>query len=271
MPELPEVETVVLSIRDQLVGQNFININVHWPKVLFNFSKQDFLDNLVRRNITNVHRRAKFIVLSFDKDILAIHLRMTGKLYFADSKTNEKHISASMELDNGQQLVFEDIRKFGRFYYYTSQDFLDKKLGIEPLGDSFTAEWLIENLRCKKRMIKALLLDQRIIAGLGNIYVDECLWQSGIHPETRSNKIQKKNIRFLCESIKNTLQSSITARGTTVVNFSFLNGKTGKFSNQLQVFGKDGQPCVICTTEIKKKRVAGRGTHFCPRCQKKQY
>jgi len=209
MPELPEVETVVLSIRDQLVGQKFININVWWPKVLFNFSKKDFLDNLVRRNITNVHRRGKFIVLSFNEDILAIHLRMTGKLYFADGKTNRKHISASMELENGQQLVFEDTRKFGRFYYYTSQDFLDKKLGIEPLGDSFTAEWLIENLRCKKRMIKALLLDQRIIAGLGNIYVDECLWQSGIHPETRSNKIQKINISTLCESIKNTLQSSI--------------------------------------------------------------
>ena len=133
MPDLPEVETVVLSIRDQLVGQNFININVRWPKVLFNFSKQDFLDNLVRRNITNVHRRAKFIVLSFDKDILAIHLRMTGKLYFTNGKTEGKHISTSMELDNGQQLVFEDTRKFGRFYYYTSKDFLNKKLKVLKL------------------------------------------------------------------------------------------------------------------------------------------
>ena len=271
MPELPEVETVVLSIRDQLLGQNFININVRWPKVLFNFSKQDFLDKLVRRNITNVHRRAKFIVLSFDKDILAIHLRMTGKLYFSDSKTNGKHISASMELDNGQQLVFEDTRKFGRFYYYTSQEFLDKKLGIEPLGASFTAAWLIKNLHGKKRMIKALLLDQRILAGLGNIYVDECLWQSGIHPETISNKIPKNNIISLHDSIRNTLQSSINARGTTVVNFSYLNGRSGEFSSQLQVFGKDGHPCTICATEIKKKRVAGRGTHYCPGCQKKRY
>ena len=271
MPELPEVETVVLSIKDQLIGQKFININVTWPKVLFNFSKKDFLDNLTRRNITNVHRRGKFIVLSFDEDILAIHLRMTGKLYFANGKTEGKHISTSMELENGQQLVFEDTRKFGRFYYYTSKDFLDKKLGIEPLGDDFTAEWLIANLHCKKRMIKALLLDQRIIAGLGNIYVDECLWQSGIHPETKSNKIQKKNISNLCESIKNTLQSSITAHGTTIVNFSYLNGRSGKFSNQLKIFGKDGQPCALCTTEIKKKQVAGRGTHYCPRCQKKQY
>jgi formamidopyrimidine-DNA glycosylase len=271
VPELPEVETVVLSIRDQLVGQKFININVRWPKVLFNFSKKDFLDNLVQRKITNVHRRGKFIVLSFDEDILAIHLRMTGKLYFAYGKTNKKHISASMKLDNGQQLVFEDTRKFGRFYYYTSQDIMDEKLGIEPLGDFFTADWLIKNLHCKKRMIKALLLDQRIIAGLGNIYVDECLWQSRIHPETRSNKISKKNISTLCESIRNTLQLSIAAHGTTVVNFSYLNGRSGKFSNQLQVFGKDGQPCTICATEIKKKWVAGRGTHFCPKCQKKRY
>jgi formamidopyrimidine-DNA glycosylase len=271
VPELPEVETVVLSIRDQLVGQNFININVRWPKVLFNFSKQDFLDNLVQRNITNVYRRAKFIVLSFDEDILAIHLRMTGKLYFANGKTNEKHISASMELDNGQQLIFEDTRKFGRFYYYTSQNLLDKKLGIEPLGDSFTADWLIKNLHRTKRMIKALLLDQRIIAGLGNIYVDECLWLSGIHPETKSSKIPKKNISTLCESIRSTLQSSINAHGTTVVNFSYLNGRSGKFSDQLQVFGKDGLPCTKCRSEIVKKRVCGRGTHFCPKCQKKRY
>ena len=120
-------------------------------------------------------------------------------------------------------------------------------------------------------MIKALLLDQRLIAGLGNIYVDECLWQSGIHPETKSNKIPKKNISTLRDSIRNTLELSITARGTTVVNFSYLNGKSGKFSSQLHVFGKDGQPCAICATEIKKKRVAGRGTHFCPSCQKKRY
>ena len=271
MPELPEVETVVLSIRDKLVGQKFTNIHVRWPKVLFNFSEKYFVENIIDRNIANVHRRAKFIVLSFDEDILAIHLRMTGKLYFADGKTDEKHISASMELDNGQQLVFEDTRKFGRFYYYQSQDILDQKLGVEPLSNFFTADWLIKNLHCKKRMIKALLLDQRIIAGLGNIYVDECLWLSRIHPETRSNKIPKKNISTLCESIRNTLQSSITAHGTTVVNFSYLNGISGKFSNQLQVFGKDGQPCFVCTTKIKKKKVAGRGTHYCPKCQKKKY
>jgi len=271
VPELPEVETVVLSIRDQLVGQKFTNIDVRWPKVLFNFSKQDFINNIVQRNITNVHRRAKFIVISFAEEILAIHLRMTGKLYFSNGKTDEKHISAIIRLDNGQQLVFEDTRKFGRFYYYPSQDFLDEKLGIEPLADAFTAAWLIENLHRKKRMIKALLLDQRIIAGLGNIYVDECLWQSGIHPETRSNKIPKKNISTLRNSIRNTLESSITARGTTVVNFSYLNGRSGKFSSQLQVFRKDGQPCAKCGSEILRKRVCGRGTHFCPSCQKKRY
>jgi formamidopyrimidine-DNA glycosylase len=120
-------------------------------------------------------------------------------------------------------------------------------------------------------MIKALLLDQNIIAGLGNIYVDECLWKSNIHPETTSNKIPEKNIIILCKAIKTTLRSSINAQGTTVVDFTFLNGQPGKYSDQLNIFRKQGDSCPKCSEIIRKKKVAGRGTHFCPKCQVKRY
>ena len=270
MPELPEVETVVQSIRDKLIGNEFENIEIRWPKVLFNFSKEDFLNTLINRKIQRVDRRAKFIIIGFDDDILAIHLRMTGKLYFQNNLSQKKHISAIITMNNGGYFIFEDTRKFGRFYYYNSQDYLNNKLGIEPLSNEFNDIWLKNILHNKKRMIKALLLDQNIIAGLGNIYVDECLWKSNIHPQTVSNKIPFKNILILCKEIKSTLQSSINAHGTTVVNFTFLNGQSGKYSDQLNIFGKEGSPCPRCSHTIKKKKIAGRGTHFCPKCQIKR-
>ena len=158
-----------------------------------------------------------------------------------------------------------------RFYYYKSQDYLNNKLGVEPLSNQMNGRLLFNILRSKKRMIKGLLLDQNIIAGLGNIYVDECLWKSNIHPENISNKISKKKIIKLCKAIKSTLQSSIIANGTTVIDFTFLNGQSGKYSEQLNIFRKEGTPCPACYTIIQKKKVAGRGTHFCPKCQKKQY
>ena len=271
MPELPEVETVVQSIRDQLIGNEFENIEIRWPKVLYNFSKSDFLRNLAKRKIERVDRRAKFIIIGFNKSILAIHLRMTGKLYFQNNLPQKKHISAIITMSNGNYLIFEDTRKFGKFYYYKSQNYLNNKLGIEPLSNDMNDRFLLNVLHNKKRMIKALLLDQHIIAGLGNIYVDECLWKSNIHPATISNKIPEKKIIMLCKTIKSTLKSSINAQGTSIVDFTFLNGQSGKFSDQLNIFRKEGSPCPKCSEIIKKKKIAGRGTHFCPNCQVKQY
>tara|TARA_X000000368_G_scaffold197448_1_gene155822 strand:+ start:5749 stop:6564 length:816 start_codon:yes stop_codon:yes gene_type:complete len=271
MPELPEVETVVQSIRDGLINNEFEHIDIRWPKVLFNFSEDEFLNNLVKRKIQRVERRAKFIIIGFNEDILAIHLRMTGKLYFQNNIPQNKHISAIIKINNGNYLIFEDTRKFGRFYYYQSQDYLNNKLGIEPLSNEMNGRILLNILHSKKRIIKALLLDQHIIAGLGNIYVDECLWKSNIHPETISNKIPEKNITILSKMIKSTLQSSIKAKGTTVVDFTFLNGRSGKYSDQLNIFRKEGNPCPKCSEIIIKKKVAGRGTHFCPNCQVIEY
>ena len=150
MPELPEVETVVQSIRHKLIGNEFEKIDLRWPKVLFNFSKSDFSNNLIKRKIERVDRRAKFIIIGFNKDILAIHLRMTGKLYLQSNVPQKKHISAIITMNNGTYLIFEDTRKFGRFYYYKSQDYLNNKLGVEPLSNQMNDRLLFNILHSKK-------------------------------------------------------------------------------------------------------------------------
>ncbi len=145
---------------------------------------------------------------------------------------------------------------------------INKTHGPEPLEDNFTINWLLTNLKKKKRNIKALLLDQSFISGLGNIYVDESLWESGIHPNSTSCSIPKSKILKLHNSIQNILREAIKQLGTTFINFSFLNGQSGNYSNELKIFGKQGQACINCGSIIKKIKVAGRGTHICAKCQK---
>tara|TARA_S200000501_G_scaffold75216_1_gene67029 strand:- start:2154 stop:2966 length:813 start_codon:yes stop_codon:yes gene_type:complete len=268
MPELPEVQTVVNYIRDDLIGDTIIGIEPLWGKVLDNFSKSLFNKN---HNflIVDVRRRAKLIIIETTDKIIAVHLRMTGKLFIKENKIISKHCRAIFLLKSGKQIVFEDIRKFGRIYAYDNMKIIDSKHGVEPLGQRFTIKFLYEGLRNRKRNIKYLLLDQKFIAGLGNIYTDECLWISKIHPKSISSKIPEKNIHKLFESIKTVLLESLESMGTTIINYSFVNGRSGQYSDQLRVFGRTNKPCKICDYKIKKIRVAGRGTHFCQKCQKK--
>tara|TARA_S200000501_G_scaffold60616_1_gene51125 strand:+ start:2555 stop:3367 length:813 start_codon:yes stop_codon:yes gene_type:complete len=268
MPELPEVQTVVNYIRDDLIGDTIIGIEPLWGKVLDNFSKSLFNKNY-NFQIIDVRRRAKFIIIETANKIIAIHLRMTGKLFINENEIISKHCRAIFLLKSGKQIFFEDTRKFGRIYAYDDMKVIDSKHGVEPLEKNFTIKFLTEGLKNRKRNIKYLLLDQKFIAGLGNIYTDECLWISKIHPESISNKIPKKNIHKLFESIKTVLLESLDSMGTTIINYSFVNGKSGQYSDQLRVFGRTYKPCKICAHKIKKTRVAGRGTHFCQKCQKK--
>mgnify|MGYP001165496340 CR=1 FL=1 len=269
MPELPEVQTVVNYLRDDLVGDTIIGIKPLWDKVLDNFDETLFEESDSRFDIVDVRRRAKFIIIETNSNIIAIHLRMTGKLFIKKTKAISNHSRAIFLLKSGKQMVFEDVRKFGRIYAYDDMEFIDSKHGVEPLSDKFTLEFLTEGLRNRKRNIKYLLLDQKFIAGLGNIYTDECLWISRIHPESISCQIPKKNIHKLFESIKTVLLESLEAMGTTIINYSFVNGKSGQYSDQLRVFGRTDRPCKICNQKIEKSRVAGRGTHYCSKCQKK--
>ena len=182
MPELPEVETVTNSIKKHVINHSFKSLSILWPKVLHNFSIKDFNQHIKNKKIANIYRRGKFIVFDLNDSIMAVHLRMTGKLYVKpELDKSKKHISAVLKFSN-KNLVFEDTRKFGKFYLYDSIDFLDNKLGIEPLSKGFTEKWLIDNLKTKNRQMKSLLLDQSFVVGLGNIYIDEVLWYAKIHP-----------------------------------------------------------------------------------------
>jgi formamidopyrimidine-DNA glycosylase len=193
---------------------------------------------------------------------------MTGKLYLLEEKSRPKHTSAIVYLENSDNLIFEDTRKFGRIYLYNDLTEINERHGPEPLGKEFTYEWLLTNLKKKKRNIKALLLDQSFISGLGNIYIDESLWKSGIHPNSLSCAIPKTKASRLHSAIQTILKEAIRQLGTTFISFSFLNGRSGNYSNELKIFGKQGEKCKNCGSTIKKIKVAGRGTHVCTKCQK---
>ena len=268
MPELPEVETVVRHLKPDLIGQRIKSFQSYWPKVLGNVDDKYFHEFTKGREILDVTRRAKFIVMHLENGFIPIHLRMTGRLYPSDRIPDEKHISAVFQLSD-KVLIFKDTRKFGRIYWYDEWSEFDNKHGIEPLGEQFTKQWLVQSLHSKKRQMKALLLDQHLIAGLGNIYVDEALWTARIHPLTTSNKVTTIEISRLHKSIKAILEQAIAYNGTTFINFTFKDGVPGSYRNQLQVFDREGDHCKRCNTTIKKIRAAGRGTYFCPRCQKR--
>ena len=265
MPELPEVQTVADHIKPDLIGKYIVGIEPVWKKVLHNFTPKDLSG---KYQIQNVSRRAKFIIIELEDFLLAIHLRMTGKLYLLEQKQRPKHSSAIVYLENSNNLIFEDTRKFGRIYMYKDLSEINSRHGPEPLGKEFTIEWLLTNLKKKKRNIKALLLDQSFISGLGNIYIDEILWESGIHPNSISCAIPKTKVSRLHSAIQNILKEAIRQLGTTFISFSFLNGRSGNYSNELKIFGRQDKPCNICSNAIKKIKVAGRGTHVCTKCQK---
>lgn len=270
MPELPEVQTVVNHIKDDLVGEKIKSIIPLWAKVLHNFTPNDVVQKLERKIVVDVYRRAKFIIIQFNTGIIAIHLRMTGKLYFLSKNDYPKHCTAYIEFESGKKLIFEDVRKFGRWYLYEDLDPINDRHGPEPLDDTFTVQKFQKMLFSRKRNIKSILLDQSFLSGLGNIYVDESLWKSKIHPNSISNSIPKKRIEMLFHNIRKTLRDAIDNKGTTIIDFS-VNGESGKYTNELKVFGRTGQECFHCSQMIKKSKVTGRGTYTCNKCQKKYY
>ena len=271
MPELPEVETVVRYIRPNIVG-NIIKEVVPqngYDRVLATHKPNQFNELVVNKSIKEVTRRGKYIVIHLERGYLLIHLRMTGRLLLKLSEDDKpRHNTAIVRFTGGSSLYFKDYRKFGRLYYYETLAFIDQKLGIEPLSKHFTDEWLYQNLQNNKRQLKPLLLDQCFIAGLGNIYVDEALWFAKLHPQQIGSSVNRKKSNILHSAIQRLLQTAIDNQGTTIINFYFGEGKKGNFREQLQVFGRQDKNCTRCKSIIEKIRVAQRGTHICPRCQK---
>lgn len=268
MPELPEVQTVVDHLIKPLSGKRILSVKPIWNKVFDNFKPETLFIEQSQLKIITVFRRAKFIILQLENSILAIHLRMTGKLYVSEDSTLPKHTSAVIELDKNMNLIFEDVRKFGRIYLFKNLDIINSRHGIEPLSDTFKVETFQTVLLSKRRNIKALLLDQSLVAGLGNIYVDESLWMSGIHPNSLSYLIPKMKIKKLHQSIIIILTEAIKSKGTTIIDFS-VNGESGKYSSKLSVYGRKNEQCLKCKSRVIKLRICGRGTYICKICQRK--
>lgn len=261
MPELPEVETVAQGLQSTIAGETIVDIEVPWEKAL---SPDSAYDSLVGQTIRGVSRRAKFIVMELDKGALITHLRMTGKL---TSLYPKKHVTVILHFESGNTLYFQDMRKFGRMVYSDDPAGFLGHLGPEPLADSFTSAVFYGMLQKKTGMIKPLLLDQTFLAGLGNIYVDEALFQAGIHPRSLASSAPEEKAHRLHAAIQSILKKSIRAQGTTVQNFSHGEDQSGSYQAELQVYGRPEKPCPVCNTPIEKIKVGQRGTHICPNCQ----
>ena len=265
MPELPEVQTVVNSLA-KLKNKRIISFKSFHSKIIYNLDHSVFIENVINKKVHSVNRKGKYILIKLNAGYLVCHLRMTGQLFLSDSlPENKRHMRAYFNL-NKDFMIYNDIRKFGGFYYFSSIDEFNLKVGVDPYEKEFTFKWLRNGLKSRSRSIKHLLLDQKFICGLGNIYVDEILWLTKIHPEKKSNKI--KMIKNLYENILIVLDNSIKHHGTTIINFTFDNMKTGEFKNELKVYGREGMQCFRCNNKIIRKKIASRSTHYCKKCQK---
>ena len=270
MPELPEVQTVVNFLTKLIVGKTILSINSpnKYTRVFDNYTLNDCNRFLIKKRIENIRRRGKYIIFDLNQGHLLYHLRMTGKLILQLPKVEDiKYVSAKLSFDDNSELFFKDVRKFGRIYYSENLDWLESKLGIEPLSEKFTSKYLYQHLQQKNRQMKPFLLDQSFIAGLGNIYVDEALWYAGIHPLMIASQISEKQSKKLYEGIQSILLNAIAVKGTTIINFSYGENGRGNYKDQLNVFGETNNPCPKCKTIIQKIFVGQRGTHFCPACQ----
>ncbi|MCO6543102.1 MAG: bifunctional DNA-formamidopyrimidine glycosylase/DNA-(apurinic or apyrimidinic site) lyase [Lactobacillus sp.] len=272
MPELPEVETVRRGLNQLIKGAKISDINIRYDKIIVG-STTDFKQQLIGATIVEVSRRAKYLLFHFDNNLTMIsHLRMEGKYQVRDSQSEfDKHVHVIFCLEDGRFLGYRDVRKFGKMQLVDRSTEMQVKsiaaLGPEPLTPQYTLASLQQGLQKKKKSIKATLLDQHVVSGLGNIYVDEVLWRAKIHPEEPANKVTTAQITDLYPIINDEIKTAIAAGGTTIRSYVDATGHQGNFQLQLNVYKQEGNPCARCGTPIEKIKVAGRGTHFCPHCQ----
>lgn len=276
MPELPEVESIRRNLEDLILDKDLEKLEQYTAEVIVN---PDNLDPC-GETLAAISRRGKYLILAFSTCEMMIHLRMTGKLLFETPESNPdedekiaKHMRARLSFSDGSRLIFDDIRRFGRISIFPPGE-CSRDKGFSELGpDAISTEWTEEDFlkKLKRRpnsSIKAALLDQSLVAGFGNIYVDEALFRAGIRPQTRVSRISQKQLRNLQNIGKEILKEAIGLGGTSFRDYVNSFGQKGKFQLLLAVYQREGKACRKCGTEIKKIQVAGRGTRYCPNCQK---
>ena len=289
MPELPEVETVRRDLLKVLLGQKITALKIFSASIV-KTAPATFSKKLKGATITALKRRGKLLIIELDRPnlFLLVHLKMTGQLIYlspaalitgghtfsgAERKREfpNRHTRVSFTFADGSHLFFNDLRKFA-YLKLVDKEALDKIIasnyGPEPLDKNFSHDLFAASLKKSSRSIKAVLLDQKVIAGLGNIYVDEALFAAGILPDRVSKSLKPAEVSKLFKVIPEILKKSLKYRGTTFRNYLDGRGRSGNFSKQLQVYGRDGEKCYHCQETLKKIRLAGRGTHYCPKCQK---
>ena len=273
MPEKPEVVTVVNSLKPIIIGKKITDCYIYWDNIIAYPITDEFKKQIIGQKINNITTRGKWIVMKLDKYSLLVHLRMEGKFMFR-KKGDEisKHEHVEFILDDEMSFRFHDVRKFGKMYLLDNKNVNDSKplseIGLEYYDDNLTGEYLYNNIHNKKLPIKTILLDQSIICGIGNIYDDEILFMSGINPFRKACDVSLEECNDIINNTRIVLEKAIELGGTTIKSFTSSEGVHGLFQNELLVHGKGGQKCPKCSFILEKTRIGGRGTHYCPNCQK---
>jgi formamidopyrimidine-DNA glycosylase len=272
VPELPEVETIRRQLGPALEGRRLESVDVRDPRWCEPAPPEAVEDALRGRRIERVGRRGKYLVLSLADDVhLVMHLRMTGNLLLTRAAEDPPHLRASIGLDDGHRLQFVDVRRFGTGDVLLGSDaladYFEARLGVEPLGADFTAEALRALARGRKQPVKAFLLSQERIAGVGNIYADEALFRARIHPLRPVGTLKRDQIEALRAGVVESLELGIASKGASIDDYRHVDGARGSFQDRFLVHTRAGEPCPRCGTPIEKLRAAGRGTYVCPCCQ----
>jgi formamidopyrimidine-DNA glycosylase len=269
MPELPEVETIRNDLHPLVVGRTIVGVRMGWEGCVDQPSVQEFCQRIAGRRIEDVRRRGKFLILKLSEGMtLLVHFRMTGQLLFKEPADPwDTHTRLSLELDDGRELRFVDVRKFGRLYLVADPEGILGGLGPEPLEEDFGVEHFCTLLSDRRGMVKPLLLNQRFLAGLGNIYVDEALFQARLHPRRKADSLTRGDLTRLYYAIRQVLRQGIDHGGTSLTDYVRPDGDEGRHQEQLMVFRRAEEPCPRCGTTIERLEVGGRGTFICPLCQ----
>jgi formamidopyrimidine-DNA glycosylase len=274
VPELPEVETTARGLRQKIVGRAVTRVGgVDWPRMLPQTSEAELAEVLIGARVAAVDRRGKYLLIEFEGDHwLSIHRKMSGNLLLRPpTAAAEKHTHLEVAFDDGALLRLVDARKFGRVYLFRSSeqlaDFLAERLGPDSLVD-FDAAVLAGKLQGRKGRIKSLLLDQTFLAGVGNLYADEALWEARLHPLRAADSLSAAEVRHLATAIKKVLTLGIERRGTSFSNYRDADDVPGQNQEFLNVYGHAGEPCPRCARPIQRQIIGGRSSHFCAHCQK---
>jgi len=273
MPELPEVETVKEALNEKIKGLKIKSFELYYEPMIKGISPQLFKEKIQNQTVQSLSRRGKYLIFHLDDYYLLSHLRMEGK-YFYEGPDSElaPHVHAIFNFFNNDQLWYQDVRKFGTFHLYEKTVNLEEMppfqvLGVEPFSEQFTDSYVKERLQNKRKPIKSLLLDQTMVCGLGNIYVDEVLFRAKVHPLTQSFKLTEQEIKDVVKYTVEVLDCAIKLKGTTIRTFSSQHGVSGTFQNELRVHQRKDETCYECKTVIEKIKVGGRGTYYCKLCQ----